>query len=34
MVNAGITRVVVSGEYTDKEGLEILKKAGMEVKEI
>jgi|Deesub1362A_J573_1020465.scaffolds.fasta_scaffold00166_73 dCMP deaminase len=31
MVNAGITRVVVSGEYTDKEGLEILKAANIEV---
>jgi len=31
MVNAGISRVAVSGEYTDKEGLEILKKADVEV---
>jgi dCMP deaminase len=26
VVNAGIKRVVISGEYTDKDGLEILKK--------
>jgi dCMP deaminase len=31
MVNAGIARVVISGEYTDKEGLEILEAAGIEV---
>jgi len=31
IVNSGIVRVVVSDEYTDKEGLEILKAAGVEV---
>jgi dCMP deaminase len=31
MVNAGIRRVVISGEYTDKEGLEILDAADIEV---
>ncbi len=31
IVNAGIKRVVISGDYTDKEGLEILKGAGIEV---
>lgn len=31
MANAGITKVVTSGEYTDKEGLDILKKADVEV---
>jgi dCMP deaminase len=31
IVNAGISKVITSGEYTDKEGLEILKKAGVEV---
>lgn len=31
IVNAGIRRVVVSGEYTDREGLEILKKSDVEV---
>jgi dCMP deaminase len=31
IVNAGIERVVISGDYTDKEGLEILKGAGIEV---
>jgi dCMP deaminase len=29
IVNSGITRVVASGEYTDKEGLEILGAAGV-----
>jgi dCMP deaminase len=29
IVNSGINRVVVSGEYTDKEGLEILAAAGV-----
>lgn len=29
IVNAGISRVVVSGEYTDREGLEILRSAGV-----
>ncbi|MBN2251279.1 MAG: cytidine/deoxycytidylate deaminase family protein [Candidatus Altiarchaeota archaeon] len=29
IVNAGISRVVVSDEYTDKEGLDILKSAGV-----
>ncbi|HDN83183.1 MAG TPA: cytidine deaminase [Candidatus Altiarchaeales archaeon] len=31
IVNAEIKRVVVSGDYVDKEGLEILKEAGIEV---
>ena len=31
IVNAGIKRVVVSGEYTDKDGLGILKDVGVEV---
>ncbi len=31
IVNAGIKRVVTSGEYTDKDGLEILKRANIEV---
>jgi dCMP deaminase len=31
IVNAGIKRVVISGDYTDKEGLEILKGAGVEI---
>ncbi|MDD5111611.1 MAG: cytidine/deoxycytidylate deaminase family protein [Candidatus Altiarchaeota archaeon] len=34
IVNAGIKRVVTSGEYTDKEGLEILGKAGVEVRQV
>ena len=29
IVNAGITRVIASGEYTDKEGLEILHRGGV-----
>lgn len=31
MVNAGIKRAVVSGSYSDREGLEILKQAGIEL---
>lgn len=31
MVNAGIKRVVISGDYTDKEGVKILDDAGIEV---
>lgn len=34
IVNAGISRVVVSGKYTDREGLEILKSAGVIVSHI
>ncbi|HEX54647.1 MAG: cytidine deaminase [Candidatus Altiarchaeales archaeon] len=34
IVNAGIKRVVTSGEYTDKEGLKILKEAGIIVSHI
>lgn len=34
IVNAGIKRVVTSGEYTDKEGLNILKNAGVIVTHI
>ncbi len=34
MVNAGIKRVVTSGEYVDKEGLGILKDAGIIVDHI
>ncbi len=34
IVNAGIARVVVSGEYTDKEGLEIMKNAGIIISHI
>ncbi len=34
MVNAGIKRIVVSGEYTDRDGLEILKTAGIIVSHI
>jgi dCMP deaminase len=34
MVNAGIKRAVVSGEYTDKEGLKILKDAGVIISHI
>ncbi len=29
IINAGITRVVISGEYSDTEGLEYLKQAGI-----
>ena len=31
IVNAGITRVVVSGTYSDTEGLDILKEAGIKI---
>jgi dCMP deaminase len=31
IVNAGITRVVASGEYSDLEGIKILKDAGIKV---
>jgi len=31
IVNSGIKKVVISGNYTDEEGLEILKGAGIEV---
>jgi len=31
IVNSGIRRVVISGDYTDKGGLEILEGAGVEV---
>lgn len=31
IVNAGITRVVASGEYSDEEGLEILRNADVEI---
>ncbi|MHC1579738.1 MAG: deaminase, partial [Candidatus Alkanophagales archaeon] len=31
IINAGIRRVVVSGEYSDTEGLELLREAGIEV---
>lgn len=31
IVNAGVRKVVVSGDYTDKEGLKILGDAGIEV---
>jgi dCMP deaminase len=31
IVNAGISRVVVSGEYTDKDGLDVLRAAEVEV---
>jgi dCMP deaminase len=34
MVNAGIKKVVVSGNYTDEEGLEILKSSGIRVVKI
>ena len=34
IVNAGIARVVTSGEYTDKDGLEILKAAGVKVDKV
>ncbi|MEM2918562.1 MAG: cytidine/deoxycytidylate deaminase family protein [Candidatus Altiarchaeota archaeon] len=34
IVNSGIKRVVISGDYTDEEGLEILKGAGIEVVEL
>ncbi len=31
IVNAGIKKVVISGEYSDKEGVEIMKSANIEV---
>ncbi len=31
MVNAGIKRVVISGEYADRDGLKILEDAGIEI---
>jgi len=31
IVNAGIKKVVISGEYTDKDGLQILAESGVEV---
>lgn len=34
MVNAGVKRVVVSDEYTDQEGLEVLKNSGVIVAHI
>ena len=34
MVNAGVKRVVVSDEYTDQEGLEVLKNSGVIVSHI
>jgi dCMP deaminase len=34
IVNSGIIRVVVSGEYTDKEGLDVLKNAGVSVSHV
>jgi len=34
IVNAGIKKVVTSGEYTDKEGLDILRRANIEVAHI
>lgn len=34
IVNAGIKRVVVSGDYSDEEGLRILEDAGIEVTHI
>lgn len=34
IVNAGIKRVVISGNYTDEEGLEILKGANIDVVEL
>ncbi len=34
IVNSGIKKVVTSGDYTDKEGAEMLRTAGVEVKEI
>ncbi len=32
MINAGISRLVSSGSYTDTEGLDLLKQAGVKVK--
>ena len=34
MINAEIKRVVISGDYADKSGVEILRNAGVEVREI
>ncbi len=34
IVNTGISRVVVSGDYSDKEGLEILKSANVEISSV
>ncbi|MBM3309812.1 MAG: cytidine deaminase [Candidatus Altiarchaeales archaeon] len=34
IVNSGIKKIVCSGTYTDKEGLEILKNAGIEIKHV
>ncbi|MHC1567786.1 MAG: deoxycytidylate deaminase [Candidatus Syntropharchaeia archaeon] len=34
IINAGIERVVISGDYSDKEGLEFLKRAGIVVEEL
>jgi len=31
IINAGIKRVVMSGEYSDREGLEYLRRAGIEL---
>jgi len=31
VVNSGIRKVVVSGDYADKDGLKILEAAGVEV---
>jgi dCMP deaminase len=31
IVNAGIRKVIISGDYSDKEGLKIMKDAGIEV---
>jgi len=34
IINAGIKKVVVYGDYTDKHGIEALKKGGVEVERI
>ncbi|MBU0761474.1 MAG: cytidine/deoxycytidylate deaminase family protein [Candidatus Altiarchaeota archaeon] len=34
IINAGIKKVVISGEYTDKDGLRILADSGVEVKHV
>lgn len=31
IVNSGISKVIISGDYSDKEGLKIMKDAGIEV---
>jgi dCMP deaminase len=31
IINAGIIKVVITGDYSDKEGLEYLKIAGIEI---